>query len=351
MFLINHNMRKVLFLIALMTAGANAFTQVNGGLVAKYSFNQHNANDDLGLHNGIVYGARLTQDRFGNENAAYQFDSDSLQYIEVPYHPDFTPGTHPMSISVWFLSGQNVLRSASTYNSVECIIDWYRCGANPLCMEGFDGAFYNISLVDSGKVYFDVRGDPGMLDTNFYSSQYYNDGGWHHAVLIFDPTVNFQEYYIDNVRVDSVPASLNSLTDGGFQIPFSIGRHFRTGWGVPGYYYRGKIDDIRVYNRTLSAREVDSLFNETYSISGLPSPHYSFMSVFPNPFGNFLTIQTNSVSPVQFKLYSSEGKLLIGKVLNKKITSLDMSSVTPNIYFYQMVSDGNIIKSGKLIKK
>ena len=43
------------------------------GLVAYYPFNG-NANDESGNgNNGVVHGATLTTDRFGNANAAYDF--------------------------------------------------------------------------------------------------------------------------------------------------------------------------------------------------------------------------------------------------------------------------------------
>ena len=50
---------------------ANA--KINDGLVAYYPFNG-NANDESGNgHNGVVNGAILTSDRFGNANKAYSF--------------------------------------------------------------------------------------------------------------------------------------------------------------------------------------------------------------------------------------------------------------------------------------
>ena len=53
------------------------------GLVANYTFSG-NANDGTSnANNGIVRGATLTADRFGEENSAYYFDG-SNDFIEVP---------------------------------------------------------------------------------------------------------------------------------------------------------------------------------------------------------------------------------------------------------------------------
>ena len=54
------------------------------GLVAWYSFTG-NANDASGNgNNGIVSGATLAADRFGNTNSAYSFNGANDNYIEVP---------------------------------------------------------------------------------------------------------------------------------------------------------------------------------------------------------------------------------------------------------------------------
>jgi len=64
-------------LIILLTLSLSelAHAQIpTSGLVAYWPFNG-NANDESGNKNdGIVYGASLTSDRFGNMNSAYNFD-------------------------------------------------------------------------------------------------------------------------------------------------------------------------------------------------------------------------------------------------------------------------------------
>ena len=72
----------------------------NDGLVAYYPFNG-NADDLSGNgNNGIVHGAALTEDRFGNANSAYHFDGID-DYIMIPHSEDFKFGVYDFTISLW----------------------------------------------------------------------------------------------------------------------------------------------------------------------------------------------------------------------------------------------------------
>jgi hypothetical protein len=64
--------------------GAGCADSGGGDHVAAYSFNG-NANDDAGVRSGIIYGATLAADRFGNADSAYYFGDQSRgDMITVP---------------------------------------------------------------------------------------------------------------------------------------------------------------------------------------------------------------------------------------------------------------------------
>lgn len=69
-----HGVLSVLVMAIVIGLSGIAVADLNDGLVAYYPFNG-NANDesDNGNH-GIVSGAILTADWFGNANSAYSFD-------------------------------------------------------------------------------------------------------------------------------------------------------------------------------------------------------------------------------------------------------------------------------------
>ena len=73
--------------------------------------------------------------------------------------------------------------------------------------------------------------------------------------------------------------------------------------------------------------------------------------IFPNPSNSELNIQINSTKQFQFSLYNSFGEKIIDKTLNSKSSTLNLSAYSSGIYFYKMISDESIIKTGKIIKQ
>ncbi|MBL4648919.1 MAG: hypothetical protein JKY03_04255 [Aureispira sp.] len=99
-------MKNFLFTTYLILTSLFSFAQT---AVSSYSFTG-NAEDDLGDNNGVVYGATLTEDRFGNANSAYQFDGID-DYINFGDSSEFRL-TSSYSYSAWVhiedVLGQNV---------------------------------------------------------------------------------------------------------------------------------------------------------------------------------------------------------------------------------------------------
>ena len=78
--------------------GASSGGPVEDGLVLYLPFNG-NANDESGNgHEGRVYGATLTTDRNGNSNSAYAFDGDDYISFPVTNHPT---GNVEITYSMW----------------------------------------------------------------------------------------------------------------------------------------------------------------------------------------------------------------------------------------------------------
>jgi hypothetical protein len=87
-------MRLILVLVVFLSIAS----PLSASLVVQYNFSG-NANDTSGNgHDGTVFGATSTSDRFGNPNSAYSFDGID-DYVGVAYSSDFQLSTY--TISAW----------------------------------------------------------------------------------------------------------------------------------------------------------------------------------------------------------------------------------------------------------
>jgi hypothetical protein len=99
-------MKHFLFTTYLILTSLLSFAET---AVSSYSFTG-NLDNNLGDNNGVVHGAVLTEDRFGNSNSAYQFDGVD-DYINFGDSSEFR-FTSSYSLSTWVyiedVLGQNI---------------------------------------------------------------------------------------------------------------------------------------------------------------------------------------------------------------------------------------------------
>ena len=324
-------MKKILCCIAVLLFGFNTYGQIEEGLIGKYYFNNGNANDDSGNgYDADTVTATLTADRFGNEDYAYSFDG--TQFINIPFSTPFN--LNEISISVWF----KVLNPDSL---------WQRIITFPVSGTAGNQHFsimYNFSPEPYKMMtYFDQENNQGAVYA--VSNDTVNDNLWHHFVGTIS-TTNLQIIsYLDGIPVDTTSFS-NAPTsaDGHLQ----IGRFNYTF----NENFIGDIDDMRIYNRAISALEVDSLFNESNSTLGISTSEIgASISVFPNPSSSTVNVVNNSNIALQFTLYNSMGKIVIEKALTSIKSTIDLSANPSGVYFYKLTTDDSLIKTGKIIKQ
>ncbi len=197
------------------------------GLLAYYPFNG-NANDESGNgNNGTVYGATLSPDRFGNLNRSYIFDNNNNDYISAPQI--FL--SHDFTISLWIYRVKYV-SAASLYPYLTRNNGW-----NGFAIHGSK---------DDGRVWAGVNAI-NRIETN---ENVLVENQWIHLVFSRD---NLQKLYKNSLFIYSatdVPNIWTSITTIGIGVTTS-----NNGWN-------GMIDDIRIYNRTLSNAEIQVLYHE-----------------------------------------------------------------------------------------
>ncbi len=283
---------------------SNVSAQVNldSGLVAYYPFSG-NSNDESGNGNhGIVMGATLTTDRFGNANSAYNFDGID-NWINIDSVSSNLSGNTDFSYAGWFKTGitpnfiyGHVMFAANDFNAVnsENIL---RIGT------GVNGGIYLSYLSGEGE-----------------HSSYFNDDQWHFITLVVSNST-IAECRVDTQFVTNVS---NFSIDWNLADKLSIAQDWDTTTNTD--FWNGELDDIRLYDRKLIFEEIQILFNEipvSISETDLNKPqNFNLSQNYPNPFNpntiiNF-TLQKSHV--VKLEIFNLLGQK-IQTLLNKKMSS------------------------------
>ena len=79
--------------------------------------------------------------------------------------------------------------------------------------------------------------------------------GWNHYVLVYDTVNNLKRVYLNNI-LSSSHATNGNMVLGDFRIGVATNLNA---------YYRGNISNFKVYNKALTAQEIQQNFNATRS--------------------------------------------------------------------------------------
>jgi Concanavalin A-like lectin/glucanases superfamily len=221
------------------------------GLVAYYPFNG-NTNDASG--NGFhctSHGAVLTSDRSRTPNSAYRFDGVD-DYIECPNSPRL--GVHvgvDMTVSTWV----KPTRLSPAPFIAQQIISKYRYFV-PENSDFYVALNLNAdetvqpkTITVTGMGFDVVTGDPPRLNK------------WSHIAVVFRGTVGDASVYLNGKLVGTGTLTYNpvpgpeNLWIGSAHAPSDEQPEFA-----------GSIDDVRLYERALSGKEVKALAHERPSL-------------------------------------------------------------------------------------
>ena len=225
---------------------------LQNGLVGYYPF-CGNANDGSGNgNNGVVTGATLTSDRFGNANSAYNFNGTS-NYITIANVAANT-FTSTFSISVWVKPSSGYGSGSSPNGNQNQIISKWGFGGinNAAYALGVDQSGIAFTGVHNGSVSSSVNSSPSIVSIN----------EWHHLVSTLSGGV--LKLYVDNVLVKTISNSVNAQNS---RYTLDIAREALGNYS----YFKGVIDDIQLYNRALNACEVNQIYTSTNTSFITPS--------------------------------------------------------------------------------
>ncbi|MCB9241053.1 MAG: T9SS type A sorting domain-containing protein [Flavobacteriales bacterium] len=294
------------------------------GLVGWWSFTGNAADSSSFGNDGTVNGASLTADRFGNSNSAYSFDGDQ-DYIDLGNDASLMSSSH--SLVFWFKYSDKSANMMLLNNAKSASGEW-----------GVTSMF----TTTKGLVYNCTAGSNNHA-SYAQSDSFLNDNQWHCYAGTYDKYNNVMSLYLDGVLVTNQnnSGSQGALTSSD-SVRFYANEHWMVGAASTYFssgnkgnpmYFKGDLDDIRIYNRALTATEILSLFKD-----GTSSAHtlFTVARIFPNPTQNKINIETGDYlnwSGNKISIYSVTGKKLIEQTISSNQTTIDMSAIgTKGIY-------------------
>ncbi|MDP2175052.1 MAG: LamG-like jellyroll fold domain-containing protein [Bacteroidota bacterium] len=283
------------------------FAQIpSNGLKVFYPFNQ-NSNDESGnSQHGSKSNVSLAKDRFGKDSSAYYFSGNSNSYIEIPVtnllNNTYTYSlwaklkTFPANNSVALLlniggtGGDNYLGIANNYLSN--YHGWFGGGYNTVS-PGFDPTDKNFNL----------------------------DYTWNHIVCVRNST--YVLFYVNGVLGDSIGSSTTKTPSYGSNTKGYIGiRNSMTS------AFDGWIDDVAIYDRPLSNKEVLTLYNLQPQTSINTVLLTEKILVFPNASNqNKFNINSSKINLNQSNIQIIN---TLGQVQNFEISNSNINSVEIN---------------------
>lgn len=251
-------MRKILSYLAIVgfTFGmanlANATPIITNGLVASWEFSGDATDSSGNSFDGIVHGATLTTDRFGNVNSAYSFDGND--YIDYGNRAEYKNSS--LTLSLWVnYSSLNEYQTIASFNGDRA---WYTSGWHLESRSGKHG--YGIGEYHPN--YF-IGGVGGYNQLSAGGDEIVTDN-WYHIVSTFDDYLKEMNIYVDGENVGTMTAKGSILYSDIAQLTIGVQD---TGTEIMRYFH-GIIDDVYLYDRALSKSEVQGL----YAATPVPEP-------------------------------------------------------------------------------
>lgn len=267
-------------IIILNLGGGLAYADINSGLVAHWPLDG-NANDAVGGNNGTEYGDITYVGGVLGQAASFNGFSD---YISAPHSTSLTING-PITISSWIKTpGNPNYESWLGIVNKKAIYFYFRGSLPPPPEARYDG--YTAAISNACQYYSSLNDVHPIQYTYNASETYLTDGRWHHILSAYDGVM--LKIYVDgkpdvskigvitglvnrdeftSYDEDVTPYPWGSFSDpSGFysgmrDAPLLIGMEPNDSFPKENYF-KGLIDEVRIYNRALSDFEIEELYSQ-----------------------------------------------------------------------------------------
>jgi hypothetical protein len=284
------------------------------GLVGWWPFNG-NANDESGNgNNGTVNGATLTEDRFGNANAAYDYGAVN-DYVFL----DNLEANDSWSLSFWYETPSN------NDFGLEYIFGFGNQWPSSWGLPGYgvSGVNQEIPCNNVEPTNFFITDAATECNSNNWLGTIVNSN-WYNDVVVREGT-NYSVYHQGNLMWSG---TLNGIELNALKVGLRLDTWLD---------YSGKIDDIGIWNRALTQEEIIDLYNANLCFEYItvtdtliinlgptgfnPVSYSNTILMYPNPSNDQLTIDYGDYATLAgytLKIFNSIGQEIHSANINQQ---------------------------------
>ena len=183
----------------------------------------------------------------------------------------------------------------------------------------------------------------GRIDCD-YNPALIEDGNWHHVAFTSPngATLADLEFYIDGSPVADNSGGANSaLAVETVDDLIYVGT---SGTNTSKWFDGGGIDDLRIYDVSLTPAQMLAVYNE--NVLSLGDFAFGELKAYPNAVEDFLYIKTTSNSTLHISVFDITGK----SIIRTSGDSVDMRGLTSGLYIVKVRED-NKVANLKILKK
>ncbi|MDO9254129.1 MAG: LamG-like jellyroll fold domain-containing protein [Bacteroidales bacterium] len=279
----------------------------SNGLLAWYPLTGNSNDLSPNLNNAVNTGVTFTTDRFEHANSAGSFDGYSSGLVVAA--PSFTFDENgAFTYSVWIkkdiLTPSGIVLMVATVNA---------------------GNF--ISMLAAGEFF--------TYATNMQQSSWMGmtipvtTNVWDNYVATYDAKIM-------NLYKNGIFQSTNAYTHTGAvatNLPLFIGRSF------DGSSFNGLIDDIGIWNRSLTQSEITGLY-QSITVGTRELTKDNLISIYPNPASGHINLKANeNLAGSVYSIRNPVGKTLLQGKLTGENTTINLEKLSKGIYLISFGED------------
>ncbi len=245
---------------------------ISNDLVLLMHFNNNTLDYSSKGNNGTATGANCSASAAGKFFSGCSFDGAD-DYVNVP-DSDSLDITTAITIEAW------VMFKGAGSNDFNAVIAKQAAASST---NGYSLFVYN----NTRRVLFAVNATIGS-NNYIVSTNAVADNGWTHVAAIYNGT--HQLMYLDGILDSTETTSVSAIITNTqpLYIGGQVGSSYR--------YFNGTIDEVAIYNRSLSASEINEHYQQSLNRIGLRTEAFRFFVIVNNTKPNLVNTSENATA-------------------------------------------------------